>query len=34
MPHANVSGKFVRIMGTQAPGVNIITINAAGGANS
>jgi len=31
MPHANVAGKFIRIMGTQAPGSNVITINAASG---
>lgn len=30
MPPANVAGKFVKIVGTQTPGVNIITINAAG----
>jgi hypothetical protein len=30
LPHANVPGKFIRIAGTQAPGSNLVTINAAG----
>ena len=34
LPPANVVGKFIRIMGTQAPGVNIITLNTATHASS
>jgi Collagen triple helix repeat (20 copies) len=30
MPPANVAGKYIRIMGTQVPGTNAITLNASG----